>query len=332
MAERQSRPNLGEFEMIARYFAPLASEFPGALRLKDDAALIAVTPGRELAVTTDALVAGVHFLPDDPPDLIARKLLRVNLSDLAAMGATPLAYLLIAAFPKNTPEDWIAAFAEGLAADQTSYRIALCGGDTVATTGPLTLAATALGEIDAGKALRRSTACEGDVVYVSGCIGDAVLGLAVLRGRLPGLSAGSREWAVERYRLPQPRVELGRRLVGLATSAIDVSDGLVADLGHVCVASGVAAVIEFDSVPISPACQEAVALAGIVRENLLCGGDDYELLFTVPTGSVEGLVAVARETGLILTPIGRIVAGSGVRLVDARGQDATPPNSGYRHF
>ncbi len=332
MAERQSRPNLGEFEMIARYFAPLADKFPGALNLKDDAALIAVTPGRELAVTTDALVAGVHFLPDDPPDLIARKLLRVNLSDLAAMGATPLAYLLIAVFTKNTPEDWIAAFAEGLAADQASFRIALCGGDTVAANGPLTLAVTALGEIDVGKALRRSTAGEGDVVYVSGSIGDAVLGLAVLRGSLPGLGAGSRDWAVGRYRLPQPRVELGRRLVGLATSAIDVSDGLIADLGHVCVASGVGAVIEVDSVPLSPACREALALGGIAWDDLISGGDDYELLFTVPAARVAALAAVARDTGLILTPIGRIVGGSGVRVVDAGGRDVTPPTSGYRHF
>ncbi|MSO89310.1 MAG: thiamine-phosphate kinase [Rhodospirillaceae bacterium] len=318
--------------MIARYFAPLAAKFPGALNLKDDAALIAVSPGRELAVTTDAIVAGVHFLPDDPPDLIARKLLRVNLSDLAAMGATPLAYLLIAAFPKNTPEDWIAAFTEGLAADQAAFRIDLCGGDTVATTGPLTLAATALGAIDAGKALRRSTAGEGDIVYVSGSIGDAVLGLAVLRGSLPGLGTGARDWAVGRYRLPQPRVELGRRLVGLATSAIDVSDGLVADLGHVCVASGVGAVIEVDSVPLSPACREALVLGGIARDDLISGGDDYELLFTLPAARVEALAAVARETGLILTPIGRIVAGSGVSVVDAGGRDATPRTSGFRHF
>src|SRR5215472_2578795 len=223
---------IGEFERIARFFAPLAA--PGALGLTDDVAVIDGPDGEEYVLTTDAIVEGVHFLKDDPPDLVARKLLRVNLSDLAGKGARPIGYLLTTALPKRCGEDWLAAFAAGLAADQATYGIGLLGGDSTATSGPVTLSVTAIGSVARGAGVLRGTARPGDLVFVSGTLGDAALGLRVLRGELSGLDAADRDFLVDRYRLPQPRLELGRRLVGLAQAMTDISDGLVADLGHIC--------------------------------------------------------------------------------------------------
>jgi len=206
----------GEFELIARYFRPLAAGREGALGLTDDAALIDIPAGRRLVITADALVAGVHFLPEDPPDLIARKMLRENLSDLAAMGAVPLAYVMTCCFPATIHDEWLADFAGGLAEDQAEFDIALLGGDTTATPGPLTLSVTAFGTVAAGQELRRSTARAGDLVAVSGTIGDAALGLAVIRGCLP--AGPGTDALVDRQHLPQPRVALGQRLVGLHMS------------------------------------------------------------------------------------------------------------------
>ena len=219
-----------EFDLIARYFAPLAAGEAGAFGLTDDAAVLTPSPGWATVTTADAMVAGVHFLPEDPPDLIARKLLRVNLSDLAAMGARPRAYLLTTAFPAAIDDAWLAAFTEGLAADQAEFGIHLLGGDTVSTPGPLTLSLMALGEARDGAVLRRSGAKPGDTVYVTGTIGDAALGLDSLRGHLSGLGPRQAEYLAGRYRLPQPRMACGPRLLGLAHAALDVSDGLVGDL------------------------------------------------------------------------------------------------------
>src|SRR5438270_13013729 len=201
---------LGEFERIQRYFVPLAG--PGGLELADDAALLDCAPGRRLVVTADAIVAGVHYLPDDPPDLVARKLLRVNLSDLAAMGARPLHYILTTALPAELGPEWLARFAEGLAEDQHRYGISLLGGDSVGTRGPAVLSLTAIGEVAAGQEVRRSGAQPGDLVWISGSIGDAFLGLSVLRGTYSDLSQQHREYLIGRFHLPEPRTELGPRL------------------------------------------------------------------------------------------------------------------------
>ena len=314
----------GEFELIARYFRPLAAGREGALGLADDAALIDVPAAERLVVTADALVAGIHFLPDDPADRIARKMLRSNLSDLAAMGAKPLAYFMTCCFPRPLEESWLARFAAGLAEDQREFGIALMGGDTTATPGPLTLSVTALGTVEAGRELRRSTAQVGDLVAVSGTIGDAALGYALRSGRLRAVEGAA--MLLSRHDLPQPRMTLGRSLVGLASSCMDVSDGLAGDLAHIAAASGLVAVIEAAKVPLSPPARAVLARDPQWLKTILTGGEDYELLFTVPP---------ARESelrGLPVAVIGRMESGTGVRVLDDAGQPLVLGAGGYRHF
>lgn len=324
----------GEFELIARYFAPLAAAAPGAQGLRNDAAVFEPTPGESLVVTLDAMVAGVHFLSEDPAETIGRKLLRVNLSDLAAMGARPRGYLLATAFPADLDESWIAAFAAGLAEDQELFDVALYGGDTVSTPGPLTLSLTAFGEAPKDRTLSRVGARPGDLVYVSGTIGDGALGLAALRGELTGLSADQRAAMAARYRLPEPRLALGRRLAAaeLASAAIDVSDGLAADLGHIAEESGLAAEVEAAAVPLSAAARAVLAETPARLPDLLSGGDDYELLFTVAPSRSGEVAALAAALDLPLTRIGRMAAGQGLRLRDAAGQEIVLERGGWRHF
>lgn len=323
----------GEFEIIAKYFAPLATA-PGAEGLRNDGACF--TPGAGLCavVTADAMVAGVHFLPDDPPETLGRKLLRVNLSDLAAMGARPLGYLLVTAFPKDIGEDWIAAFASGLARDQAEFGVGLLGGDTVSTPGPLTLSLTAFGEAAPDRILTRSGARAGDEVFVSGAIGDGMLGLKALRGELTRLSAPDRAALLERYRLPRPRLALGRALseAGLATAALDVSDGLLADMGHICAASGLAAKLHAPAVPLSAAGARALEAESGLRHRILSGGDDYELLFTAAPGRAGAIQSLARDLDLPLTSIGRMTAGQGVHAFDDAGEEINLSSKGWEHF
>lgn len=321
----------GEFERIARYFAPLAAAEPGAAALKDDAAFLAVPEGHELVVTTDAIVAGVHFLPNDQPETIARKALRVNLSDLAAKGAQPRWYLLDAAFPKGTSDAWVAAFAKGLAKDQAEFGIHLIGGDTVATPGPASFAITALGLVTAGQGLRRGGAARGDDIYVTGTIGDGALGLLALQGKLDMLKPKQRDELAERYHLPRPRVAAGRKLLGLATAAIDISDGLVADLGHIAEASTLGAAIETALIPMSPAAKEAVTKRPALMDRVLAGGDDYEILFTAPWRAAKHIRMMERDMRVKVTRIGRMEAEKGVRVVDPGGRVRKVPRGGWTH-
>ena len=333
---------IGEFELIQRYLRPLAADSPGAFALTDDAALLSPPPGRDIVVTADAMVAGVHFLPDDPPDLVARKLLRVNLSDLAAMGAAPIGYLVAASWPDDIgrasagdgSEDWFAGFAAGLAADQAEFGIVLLGGDTTRTPGPMILSLTAVGAVPAGRCLRRSTARAGDLLFVSGSIGDGTLGLEVLRGGLAGLSPEHGAALADRYRLPRPRLALGQRLLaeGLASAALDVSDGLVADLGHIAETSGLAACLEAAAVPLSPAAQAVLAAEPARLRQVVTGGDDYELLFTVAPAQAAGLAALSEELGLPLTRVGAMSAGQGVSVRDAAGAELSLERAGWTHF
>ena len=309
---------LGEFGRIREFFAPLAGL--GALDLTDDAALVDCPPGYRLVVTVDQLVEGVHFLADDPPELVAKKLLRRNLSDLAAMGATPRHYLVTSALPVSCGDDWVRRFAEGLAEDQHHFDIALLGGDSTSTPGPMSLTLTAIGQVAAGREIRRSGAKPGDRVWVSGTIGDAFLGLKVLRGEYRELAPEHRAALVARFRLPDPRTELGPRLAGIAHAMIDVSDGLLADLGHICETSGVAATVALPRVPLSPAARAVVANDATLPAVLATAGDDYELLFTAPPDADDEIVSLSRGLDLPITEIGAVEAGAGVRLVDAGGR------------
>jgi thiamine-monophosphate kinase len=321
-----------EFELIARYFAPLCAGAPGALGLTDDAALVDLPPGEQLVVTADALVAGIHFLEDDPPGAIARKIVRVNLSDLAAMGARPLGLLLTAVFPRDVTAEWLEGFSAGLKADIVEFGAPLIGGDTVAGDGPLTLSLTALGAVARGRALSRGAAKTGDGIYVSGTIGDGALGLEAARGALAALGEEARGYLIERYRLPRPRLSLGARLVGLAHAAIDISDGLIADLGHVCDCSGTGARIDAGAIPLSPAARRALELDPGLLRRVLTGGDDYELLFTAPAGSDAALAGLAGDLRVEISRIGSVVAGTKVVLEGAEGLGSLGGATGYRHF
>ena len=329
MASASEEP-IDEFERIRLFFAPLAAL--GGLGLLDDAALVDCRAGRQLVITADAIVEGVHYLPDDPPDTVARKLLRVNLSDLAAMGARPLYYLLTTALPATRKADWVAAFARGLNEDQQRFEVSLLGGDSVASSGPAALSLTAIGEVALGMAVRRSGAVAGDQIWVSGTIGDACLGLDVLRGAHSYLAAEHRAALASRFRVPEPRVELGPRLVGLAHAMIDISDGLLADLGHICETSHVAAHIELNALPLSAAARAIMDREPDLRASLAAGGDDYELLFTAAPSASNAIEQLSAELHLPITPVGLIEPGEGVRLLDAGGLVIPVAESGYRHF
>lgn len=314
-----------EFSLIARHFRPLAGA--GALDLADDAALLDPPRDRQLVLAADAMVAGVHFLPEDPPETIGRKLLRVNLSDLAAMGAAPLGYLMTCAFTKGTPDDWIAAFAAGLAEDQRAFGLATLGGDTVATPGPACFSLTILGTVAPGAALRRAGARPGDDLWVSGTIGDGALGLLALTGRLP-----PDPHLADRYRLPRPRLALGQALAGIARAAMDVSDGLAQDLGHLARAGGCGAVIEAPLVPLSDPARAALARDPALLPRVLTGGDDYELLLAADPADAPRILEAGARAGTPVTRIGRFVAGGAVTVMDAAGAPLALPSGGWSHF
>ena len=314
-----------EFSLIARHFLPLAGE--GALALSDDAAVLDV-PAGQLVLSADAMVAGVHFLPDDPPETIGRKLLRVNLSDLAAMGAAPLGYLMTAALPKGTTPEWLDAFTAGLAQDQAEFGLAVLGGDTVSTPGPLTLSLTILGTVPKGEALLRRGARPGDEIWVSGTIGDGALGLRAARGTLAddGFLAG-------RYRVPRPRLALGHALRGVARAAMDISDGLVQDCGHLCRLAACGAEIEAGALPLSDGARAALAADPALLPLILTGGDDYELLFAVAPEDTARVAEAGKASGTPVTRVGRFVAGaSEVTALGAGGSPIGLPRGGWSHF
>jgi thiamine-monophosphate kinase len=316
---------MGEFDLIARYFKRPARRSP--LGVGDDCALLAPAPGMQLAVSTDLLIEGRHFLSTVDPRRLGHKCLAVNLSDLAACGAKPLAFTLGLALPQ-ADEAWLAPFAQGLLALADTHGCELVGGDT--TRGPLAISITVFGEVPTGQALLRSGARPGDEVWVSGTLGDARLALEVFRGTRQAPQAVF-EAARERLECPVPRVSLGLALRGVASAAIDVSDGLVGDLGHVLAASGVGATLRAEQVAALPA--QAKALS--VQDRLdfaLAGGDDYELAFTAPATARDAVLAAGRASGTAVTCIGVIEAAPGLRLVDAAGQAVLRPVAAFDHF
>lgn len=327
---------IDEFDLIARHFAPLAQDMPGAMGLLDDAAILRPEEGCELVISADAIVAGVHFPEAALPDEIARRALRVNLSDIAAKGAVPIGYTLTLQLPPDIDDDWLAGFAAGLAADQDIFGLGLLGGDTTKTTGPLTLSINIFGQTPVNTTIKRSGASLTDGVFVTGTIGDAYLGLALETAEFEVAEAGDRDILIDRFRRPRPRVGLGPRLLGLATAAADVSDGLVADLGHICRASNLNAEINLDDVPLSDAARRAVTDRQSLHLNLLGGGDDYEIVFAAPLSARDRLKQIAQETGVPITRIGRMVVRDTVAppvvVLDASGEQLEVHDGGYRHF
>lgn len=328
---------LGEFARIDRFLKPLSAGLRGALGLTDDAGRIRVPSGHDLVVTVDAIVEGVHFLADDPPHAVAQKALRVNLSDLAAKGARPYAYLLTCALPRHCDESWLSGFCAGLAADQAQYAIALLGGDSVGTPGPAMISITAHGLVPSDGMVLRSGARPGDFACVTGTIGDARLGLMALQGTLPpSIAEADRAGLIARYRLPKPRTALAEALRRYATAALDVSDGLIADLSHLAQQSGVCIAIEADRVPLSEAAKRTIEAGGADRLRLFTGGDDYEIAFTLPPNAWPAMQSAAALAGVPVHKVGIVAAAetdaAAVTLRDAAGDRiALEGTTGWQH-
>ncbi|MEE1656430.1 thiamine-phosphate kinase [Microvirga sp. CF3062] len=321
-----------EDSLIARFFAPIAGE--GALGLKDDAAHLTPKPGHDLVLTTDALVERVHFLPDDAPGSIARKALGMNVSDLAAKGADPAGFLLSLALPDGWTEDWLADFAAGLGEASRDFACPLLGGDTVKARGPLTLSVTAVGQVPTGRMVLRTTAQVGDLICVTGTIGDGALGLK-LRSAPPwsdGLSPDEKAHLADRYLHPQPRYQLAAALRDHASAAMDVSDGLAGDLAKMMRASGVSALVEADKVPLSSAIAKAVRTSPDLMDLALTGGDDYEILCTVPEKTLDSFRQEADRVGILLSVIGRVVSGHDRPVFRINGLERRYDVGSYQHF
>ena len=325
-------PTSAEDRLIARHFAPLATH-PGALGLTDDAAFIKPPAGCDLVLKTDAIIGGVHFFPDDAAHTVASKALRVNLSDLAAKGAKPLGFLLSLALPKDLGDAWLSDFANGLRGDAVLFSCPLFGGDTDRTPGPAMISIAMFGAVPEGTMVRRAGAKPGDLVFVSGSIGDAALGLLLRRGDADWkLEPAQRQHLVSRYLLPQPRNALAEAVRTHASAAMDVSDGLVGDLAKLCRVSQVAADIDAASVPHSDAAKAVIAADATKLETALTGGDDYEILCTVPLGKADSFRAAAKAANVPVTKIGVIGEGEGAHFRDAQGQPLAFKRMSFSHF
>ncbi|MDG5493956.1 thiamine-phosphate kinase [Niveispirillum sp. BGYR6] len=333
MTQAKAGAGLGEFGRIATYFRPLAVGVPGAFDLTDDAAVLDVPADQQLVATCDGMVAGVHFLPGDDPADLAHKILAVNMSDLAAKGAEPLAYSLVMALPRGTSDEWVAAFAAGLGAAQRAFKINLLGGDSVSTQGPLSLTINALGIVPRGTMIRRKGARPGDAVFVTGNIGDAALGLKLALGTLAQpVPDADRAYLVGRLRRPSPRLELVASLRVFATAALDVSDGLVGDLRHLAAASNVGIALDARTVPLSPAAARLVTRQPELLSAVLTGGDDYEVAFTAPAGKGDDIAAAASSAGVTVTRIGRVTEGPvGVAVLGMGGVEMPIGQGGWEH-
>jgi len=321
-----------EDRLIARFFKPLARH-PGALDLVDDCAVLTPAPGTDVVLKADAIIGGVHFFPEDPADAVARKGLRVNLSDLAAKGATPLGFLLSLALPKGTDETWLEAFARGLGEDAERYRCPLLGGDTDRTGGPTMISIAAFGSVPTGRMVRRGGAKPGDHVFVTGTIGDAALGLRLRQGAPWTLEAKQRAHLLDRYLLPQPRNALAEAVRAHASAAMDVSDGLVGDFTKLCRASHLSAEIDATRVPLSDAARAVTGADASALETCLTGGDDYEIVCTIPDSEIAAFRNAAASAGVAVTEIGRTVEGEGApRVLGADAKLLRFTRGSFSHF
>ena len=325
---------LDEFDRIKKYFKPLASAERGSLDLLEDAAVLPIGSASELVISTDALVEGIHYVGDEDASLIAQKSLRTNLSDMAAMGAAPWAYtlsLILDPLKKCSADQWLDSFVAGLQIDQNKYDVRLIGGDSVVGAGPTVISITIIGKLNNKGPLVRSGALQNDDVYVSGTIGDSAAGLQVIKGSLDFLDLSDQIYLKNRYYLPQPRVALGSALVGLASAAMDVSDGLIQDMGHLCSASGLAAVINWPNVPLSPPVITLLESKSISISAIINGGDDYELLFTAPSILRPDIEELSKKTEVPLTRIGYMTEGADVLLMDKENQLISLAGAGFKH-
>lgn len=334
--EHVEKKHEDEFDLIARVFAPLAKD-SGALGLRDDAAVLRPPEGHEIVVSCDAINEGVHFLKDDPADSIGHKALAVTLSDLAAKGARPYAYLLSLSLPRDIATDWIEDLAAGLGALQDRAAVALVGGDTTASLGGVSLVVTGLGLVPQGHAVLRLGAKPGDRLYVSGTIGDAYLGLRLLRdatlAQTWGLSEDDVAFLVERYRRPSPRFDLALLVRNFAQASIDVSDGLVSDIEKLCHCCHVQTTLMVERVPFSQAARKALAREPGLLPALITAGDDYELVVAIPERSAAGFEAELGSKQLRITAIGEVTAGDARVIVrDSKGEDIAISHRGYSHF
>lgn len=336
MAETDEGDIPGEDRLIARYFKPLATH-PAALGLVDDTACYTPPPGHDLVLKADAVVGGIHFFPDDPPDTIARKALRVNLSDLAAKGAVPAGFLLSLGLPADTGEDWLKPFARALGEDVERFGCPLLGGDTVRSPDAVMVSITVLGTVPAGTMVRRDGAHAGETVFVTGTVGDAALGLRLRTDPQAGerwlLAPALRQHLAGRYLIPQPRNALAEAIRAHASASIDVSDGLVGDLGKLCRASGLTAVVEAARVPLSEAARSALAAEPALIEPILTGGDDFEVVCTVADDKLAGFISAARAAGVAVSPIGRMIDGQEApQVMSADGRRLAFARKSFSHF
>ena len=320
-----------EDRLIARFFKPLATH-PGALGLSDDAAFLTPPAGFDLVLTTDAIVGGVHFFPEDAADTVAGRALRVNLSDLAAKGARPLGFLLSLALPREIGEQWLEGFAQGLRADADLFGCPLFGGDTDRTPGPIVVSIAMFGTVPEGTMVRRAGAKAGDRVFVTGTIGDAALGVMMRNGKRWKLDEPQRQHLLSRYLVPQPRNALAEAVRIHASAGMDISDGLAGDFGKLCRVSGVAADVDVARVPLSEAARAVIAANPDAVESVLTGGDDYEIICTVPPAKAGSFQAAAGAANVAVSEIGEIKAGEGTRFIAADGRALTFKRASFSHF
>jgi len=320
---------LGEFSLIANYFAPLTGK--GAFNLRDDAAEVSVNSNQKVVITQDACAEGIHFFKHDPANLIAKKALRVNLSDLAAKGAKPKYFSLALGLGEDWTEEWVAEFARGLGEDISNYEIALTGGDTFRTDAGTVISITAIGEVPQGKYVSRAGGDVGDRIYVTGTIGDAALGLQARLGNLTSITTENAEYLNQRYQLPQPRTEFASLVQEFASASMDVSDGLIGDLQKLCSVCEVGAQVYLDKIPLSTAATTCVIDESKWLETAVTGGDDYEILLTIPLEKVAEFESAILENPVSVTCIGEITMGNQVLLIDKFGHSVEFAQTSYDH-
>ena len=322
---------MNEFDRIHTFFKPLATH-EAALELLDDVAILSPKAGMQIILTTDAISQGIHFIGDEPPSEIAQKLMRVNLSDIAAKGGVPIGYLLDIMLPRELTDEWFENFASGLARDQKEFGLSLLGGDTISTSGTPSFSMTMIGEVPNGKALLRSGAKAGDAIVVSGNLGEGAAGLLASCKKLSAISDIDAAYLISRYRLPQPRLAAGRAMQNIANASMDISDGLMQDLGHMCKASGVGATVHVETIPITASIRKLWLSGDMTTEDIVAGGDDYELLFALPPAQISNLPKLSKKAGAPLTIIGEFTdAHSDVRL-QRDGNLVSLTKQGYSHF